>query len=98
MLETWLKLRASEHAVAPELLATQEELRAIVAAYPEEAEGVRPLKGYRRRVLGEDLLLILSGEAVIQVGAAGKQGGAQPPIRLARLGRLGRFALRGTRS
>ena len=98
LLETWLKLRASEHAVAPELLATQEELRAIVAAYPEEAEGVRPLKGYRRRVLGEDLLLILSGEAVIQVGAAGKQGGGQPPIRLARLGRLGRFALRGTRS
>lgn len=97
LLETWLKLRASEHGVAPELLATQEELRAIVAAYPEEAPDVRPLKGYRRRVLGEDLLLILSGEAVIQVGAPGKQGGGQPPIRLARLGRLGRFALRGRR-
>lgn len=98
LLETWLKLRASEHGVAPELLATQEELRAIVAAYPEEAPDARPMRGYRRRVLGEDLLLILSGEAVIQVGAPRKQGGGQPPIRLARLGRLGRFALRGSRT
>ncbi len=94
LLETWLKLRANEHGVAPELLATQEELRAIVAAYPNEASDARPLKGYRRRILGEDLLLILSGQAVIQVGANGKQGSGQPPIRLARLGRLGRFVLR----
>ena len=94
LLETWLKLRASEHGVAPELLATQEELRAIVAAYPNEAPDARPLKGYRRRILGNDLLLILSGQAVIQVGANGRQGDSQPPIRLARLGRLGRFVLR----
>ena len=80
--------------MAPELLATQEELRAIVAAYPAEAPDARPLKGYRRRILGEDLLLILSGEAVIQVGVNGRKGGGQPPIRLARLGRLGRFVLR----
>ena len=98
LLETWLKLRASEHGVAPELLATQEELRAIVAAYPDEASDARPLKGYRRRILGEDLLLILSGQAVIQVGAGGQQKGGRPPIRLARLGRLGRFALRDSRS
>ena len=100
LLETWLKLRASEHGVAPDLLATQEELRAIVAAYPNEPAAARPLKGYRRRILGEDLLLILSGQAVIQVGANGRQSGGQPPIRLARLGRLGRFVLRdsGSRS
>ncbi len=98
LLETWLKLRANEHGVAPELLATQEELRAIVAAYPNEAPDARPLKGYRRRILGEDLLLILSGQAVIQVGAHGpQQEGGQPPIRLARLGRLGRFVLRDSR-
>ncbi len=98
LLETWLKLRANEHGVAPELLATQEELRAIVAAYPNEAPDARPLKGYRRRILGEDLLLILSGQAVIQVGASGpQQEGGQPPIRLARLGRLGRFILRDSR-
>ena len=98
LLETWLKLRANEHGVAPELLATQEELRAIVAAYPDEAPDARPLKGYRRRILGEDLLLILSGQAVIQVGANGpQQEGGQPPIRLARLGRLGRFVLRDSR-
>ena len=97
LLETWLKLRANEHGVAPELLATQEELRAIVAAYPNEAPDARPLKGYRRRILGEDLLLILSGQAVIQVGANGPQEGGQPPIRLARLGRLGRFVLRDSR-
>ena len=97
LLETWLKLRASEHGVAPELLATQEELRAIVAAYPKEPPDARPLKGYRRQILGEDLLLILSGQAVIQVGANGGAGDGQPPIRLARLGRLGRFMLRESR-
>lgn len=94
LLETWLKLRASEHGVAPELLATQEELRAIVAAYPDEPAEARPLKGYRRQILGEDLLLILSGKAVIQVGVNGRQSGGEQPIRLARLGRLGRFVLR----
>lgn len=93
LLETWLKLRATEHGVAPDLLATQEELRAIAAAWPKEAKGVRALAGFRRRILGEDLLLILSGKAVIQVG--GKNAPAdRPPIRLARLGVLGRLSLR----
>ena len=93
LLETWLKLRATEHGVAPDLLATQEELRAIAAAWPKEAKGVRALAGFRRRILGEDLLLILSGKAVIQVG--GKSAPPdRPPIRLARLGVLGRLSLR----
>ena len=93
LLETWLKLRATEHGVAPDLLATQEELRAIAAAWPQEAKGVRALAGFRRRILGEDLLLILSGKAVIQVG--GKSAPPdRPPIRLARLGVLGRLSLR----
>lgn len=98
LLETWLKLRAAESGVAPELLATQDELRAIAAAWPEEAEGVRPLRGFRRKLLGEDLLLILSGEAVIQVGAYGNSPEDRPPIQLTRLGRLGRFVLRGSRA
>lgn len=93
LLETWLKLRAAEHGVAPDLLATQEELRAIAAAWPQEAKGVRTLTGFRRRLLGEDLLLILSGKAVIQVGAPDAEGD-RPPIRLARLGVLGRLSLR----
>ncbi len=93
LLETWLKLRAAEHGVAPDLLATQEELRAVAAAWPEEAKGVRTLTGFRRRLLGEDLLLILSGKAVIQVGAPDRDGD-RPPIRLARLGVLGRLSLR----
>ena len=93
LLETWLKLRAAEHGVAPDLLATQEELRAIAAAWPKEAKGVRTLAGYRRRLLGEDLLLILSGKAVIQVGGMDRESG-RPPIRLARLGMLGRLSLR----
>ncbi len=97
LLETWLKLRAAESGVAPELLATHEELRAIAAAWPDEAKEVRPLRGFRRKLLGEDLLLILSGQAVIQVGAYGSNPGERPPIRLTRLGRLGRFVLRGRR-
>ncbi len=97
LLETWLRLRAAEHGVAAELLATQEELRTIAAAWPKEAADVRPLRGFRRKLLGEDLLLILSGEAVIQVGAYGREPGDRPPIRLTRLGRLGRFLLRGNR-
>ena len=97
LLETWLKLRAAEHGVAPELLATQEELRAVAAAYPDQPDNLRPLTGYRRRILGDDLLLILSGQAVIQVGAGRRSADGRPPIRLARLGLLGRFALRDYR-
>ncbi len=97
LLETWLKLRASEHGVAPELLATAEELRVIASTYPNPPSSIRPLRGFRRRILGDDLLLILSGDAVIQVEANPKETGALPPIRLSRPGRLGRFFLRGRR-
>jgi len=97
LLETWLKLRAAEHGVAPELLATSEELRVIAATYPNPPSDIRPLRGFRRRILGEDLLLILSGKAVIQVDARQDEPGALPPIRLTRPGRLGRFFLRDSR-
>jgi len=99
LLETWLKLRASQHGVAPELLATTEELRTIAATYPHPPSGLRPLQGFRRRVLGEDLLLILSGEAVIQVDAIPENAeDTAPSIRLTRPGRLGRFFLRDRRT
>ncbi len=97
LLETWTRLRAGQQDVAPEFLATSDELRMIASAYPNPPSGMRPLRGFRRKILGDDLILILSGEAVIQVDANPQQPGALPPIRLSRPGRLGRFFLRDHR-
>ncbi len=97
LLETWLKLRASQHGVAPEFLATSEELRRIASTWPNPPSDVRPLRGFRRKILGDDLLQILSGDVVIQVDANPQEPGETPPIRLSRPGRLGRFFLRAGR-
>ncbi|MGE4313806.1 MAG: ribonuclease D [Pseudobdellovibrionaceae bacterium] len=60
MLKMFLKIRASDHDVAARLLASAEDLEAI-AQYGSEAD-TPALKGWRRRLFGEDALKLLDGK------------------------------------
>ena len=63
LAEALLRARAREARLAYELLATRADLQAIVAAERRGAEAdVRTLRGWRRELVGEELLKLLGGE------------------------------------
>jgi ribonuclease D len=62
LAEALLRARAREAGLAYELLATRSDLQAIVASHAcgEEAD-VRTLRGWRRELVGDELLALLNG-------------------------------------
>jgi ribonuclease D len=70
LAEALLRARAMEAGLAYELLASRSELEQIVAAArqsgPEPA--VRPLTGWRRELVGDDLRDLLEGRTAVAVG------------------------------
>lgn len=70
LLEAWIQARALESEIAPGLLANRAQLDAVVGAHfrGEEAQ-VPVLHGWRREMVGADLLRILSGEMSLRVDA-----------------------------
>jgi ribonuclease D len=76
LAEALLRARAGEAGLAYELLATRADLHAIVAARREGAAGadpagaladVRTLRGWRRELVGEELLELLDGRVSLSV-------------------------------
>ena len=69
--ESLVRARASEAGLAYELLATRADLQAVINAFRagEEAAGIRTLSGWRRDVVGEELLEMLAGRRSLRVGA-----------------------------
>ncbi len=69
LAEALLRARAREAGLAYELLATRAELQAIVAASREghEEPDVRALRGWRRELVGEELLSLLDGRVSLSV-------------------------------
>ncbi len=68
LAEALLRARAREARLAYELLATRADLQAIVAAERRGAEAdVRTLRGWRRELVGEELLQLLGGELSLSV-------------------------------
>jgi ribonuclease D len=67
--EALLRARAREAGLAYELLATRAELQAIVAARRDSGEEatVRALRGWRRELVGEELLSLLDGHVSLSV-------------------------------
>jgi ribonuclease D len=67
--EALLRARAREAGLAYELLAARAELQAIVAARREgnEEPDVRTLRGWRRELVGEELLELLDGRVSLSV-------------------------------
>jgi ribonuclease D len=70
MVEALLRARAQEAGLAYELLAARAELQAIVAAARTggQAPDVRALRGWRRELVGEELLALLDGRVSLSVG------------------------------
>ena len=76
LAEALLRARAGEAGLAYELLASRADLQAIVAARREGAAGaaaaaaladVRTLRGWRRELVGEELLELLDGRVSLSV-------------------------------
>jgi ribonuclease D len=71
--EALLRARAREAGLAYELLAARADLQAIVAAERAGAEAeVRTLRGWRRELVGSELLALLRGEVSLAVEGGGE--------------------------
>lgn len=66
--------RSRESGVATELIATQAELTALVAAVRrgQDGSGVRALAGWRRELVGEELRDLIEGRRQVSVGPEGE--------------------------
>jgi ribonuclease D len=69
LAESLLRARAREAGLAYELLAARADLQAIVTSRREEGEeaDVRTLRGWRRELVGEELLRLLDGGVSLSV-------------------------------
>ncbi len=85
-----LRVRASEHGIAVPLLATRAELERLASG---ERDGSPLLSGWRRAIVGEDLVQLVEGRLALsvadgkivveKVGAPGGSGAGEPPADLA---------------
>jgi ribonuclease D len=87
LAEALLRARAREAGLAYELLATRADLQAIVSsrALGQEAD-VRTLRGWRRELVGEELLELLDGRLSLSaVPVEGRRGPDGTTLRVDRL-------------
>ena len=63
LMQSWLRARAAEVKIAPNYLSTTAQLKKLVTASPSERAKFPVLHGWRRRLVGEDLLAIIEGRA-----------------------------------
>lgn len=67
LMENWVQTRAKEHGVAPSILASHDELRALVRSHGDQnglAE-LPVLQGWRQAVVGDELIALMEGKAVL---------------------------------
>ncbi len=77
LCEALLRTRAASADLAYELLATRNELQLLVSGHRAgqlPVDSVRALQGWRREVVGEELLKLLSGELSLHAGVRGGVG------------------------
>ena len=74
LAEAFVRARALEAGLAYELIAARADLSAIVvsARTRRPEPGVRTLSGWRRELVGDELLALLHGERSIAVGDGGR--------------------------
>jgi ribonuclease D len=80
LAEALLRARAREAGLAYELLAARADLQAIVAAWRSGAgeADVRTLRGWRRELVGDELLELLDGRIALSVADAALWIDAEP--------------------
>lgn len=73
LCEALVRARTQEAGLAYELVASRDELTRLVAAARagEREPGVRALQGWRRELIGEELLRLLAGRVALSVGDGG---------------------------
>jgi ribonuclease D len=86
LAEALVRARALEAGLAYELIAARADLAAIVSSVRagNREPGVRTLDGWRRELIGSELLAMLRGERSLAVGAGGalairERNGASAP-------------------
>lgn len=68
LLEAWLYARATEAEIAPSMLATRGDLKSLAAGhFRGEVPELPLLEGWRRELVGRDLLDILDGKQTLRV-------------------------------
>ncbi|MGH9320322.1 MAG: ribonuclease D [Vicinamibacteria bacterium] len=74
LLEAWLYARASDAEIAPSMLATRGDLKTLAAAhYHSQVPELALLEGWRRELVGQDLLDLLDGKKALKLdGRKGK--------------------------
>jgi ribonuclease D len=82
LAEALVRARALEAGLAYELIAARADLTAIVAAVRagKRDPDVRTLTGWRRELVGEELLAMLRGERTLAVSASGQLAISEQPI------------------
>jgi ribonuclease D len=74
LAQALVRQRSMEEAVAVELIATQAELAALVSALRrgEDGDHVRVSRGWRRELVGEELVELVAGRRALSVGPDGR--------------------------
>lgn len=68
LLEAWLYARATEAQIAPSMLATRADLKILAAAhYHSQTPDLPLLQGWRRELVGQDLLDLLDGKKALKL-------------------------------
>ena len=81
LAQALVRHRSMESGVAVELIATQAELVALIAALRrgEDDAGLRVSSGWRRELVGEELRELVAGRRQLGVGADGRLRVVRPP-------------------
>lgn len=73
LLEAWLYARAVDSEIAPSMLATRGDLKTLAAGhYHARLPAIPLLEGWRRELVGQDLLDILEGKKALRLAPKGK--------------------------
>ncbi len=65
LMQAWLRARADEVNIAVNYLATAADLNELVASTPDERAALPVLRGWRRQLVGEELLAVLEGRSYL---------------------------------
>lgn len=68
LMEALVRLRAKENDIAMQTLASRSELAAVARGYTDESD---VLRGWRRAMVGEELLELLAGRLSLSLGPEG---------------------------